>query len=250
VDRQRYVLAYAMLLLTAGRLADVFGRRRIFLIGVAAFTAASLAAGLAQTATELIAARIVQGLGAALPTPPTLAILNHTFREPKTRGTAIGIWGAVAALGFAVGPIAGGLITEHLHWMWIFFVNGPVGAAAIAVGMRVIPESTDPGTSRRLDLAGLTTSAIALSALTYALLTASERGWGSPLIVPARHRRRRDGGLRGRRTAQHGARRRLAALQNRRSVARTSPSSRSTSERSASSSTPPCTSRTCSDTRP
>jgi EmrB/QacA subfamily drug resistance transporter len=178
-----YVLAYAMLLLTAGRLADVFGRRRIFLVGAAGFTAASLAAGLAQTATELIAARIVQGFGAALLTPPTLAILNHTFREPKARGTAIGIWGAVAALGFAVGPIAGGLITEHLHWMWIFFVNVPFGAAAIAVGMRVIPESTDPGTSRRLDLAGLATSAIALSALTYALLNANERGWGSPVIA-------------------------------------------------------------------
>jgi MFS family permease len=139
-----YVVAYAMLLLTAGRLADVFGRRRIFLVGVAAFTAASVAAGLAQTATELIAARIVQGFGAALLTPPTLAILNHTFREPKARGTAIGIWGAVAALGFAVGPIAGGLITEHLHWMWIFFVNGPVGAAAIVVGMRVTPSPATP----------------------------------------------------------------------------------------------------------
>jgi EmrB/QacA subfamily drug resistance transporter len=178
-----YIVAYAMLLLTAGRLADIFGRRRLFLVGIAAFTAASLAAGLAQTATELIAARAVQGLGAALLTPPTLAILDHAFREPKARGTAIGIWGAVAALGFAVGPISGGLITEHLHWMWIFFVNVPVGAVAIVVGSRVIRESTDPGTSRRLDVAGLTTSAMALSALTYALLNANQRGWGSPVIV-------------------------------------------------------------------
>jgi EmrB/QacA subfamily drug resistance transporter len=178
-----YILAYAMLLLTAGRLADVFGRRRIFLIGVAVFTAASIAAGLAQTAAELIASRVVQGAGAALLTPPTLAILNHTFREPKARGTAIGIWGSVAALGFAVGPIVGGLITEHLQWMWIFFVNAPVGAAAIVVGSRVIPESTDPTTSPRLDFAGLIASAIALSALTYALLNANQRGWGSPVIV-------------------------------------------------------------------
>jgi EmrB/QacA subfamily drug resistance transporter len=178
-----YIVAYAALLLTAGRLADIFGRRRVFLIGVAAFTAASLAAGLAQSGTELIVARIVQGLGAALLTPPTLAILNHTFREPKARGTAIGIWGAVAALGFAIGPIAGGLITEHLRWMWIFFVNVPVGAAALVVGSRVISESTDPGTTRRLELAGLTTSAIALSTLTYALINANQHGWGSPVIV-------------------------------------------------------------------
>jgi EmrB/QacA subfamily drug resistance transporter len=178
-----YILPYAMLLLTAGRLADAFGRRRIFLFGVAVFTAASLAAGLAQTAAELIGARVIQGAGAALLTPPTLAILNHSFREPKARGTAIGIWGAVAALGFAVGPVAGGLIASHLHWMWIFFVNVPVGAAAVVVGSRVIPESTDPSTSRHLDLAGLATSAIAMSTLTYALLDANQRGWGSPLIL-------------------------------------------------------------------
>ena len=178
-----YILAYAMLLLTAGRLADVFGRRRVFLVGVAVFTAASVAAGLAQSAAELITARVVQGAGAALLTPPTLAILNHAFREPRARGTAIGIWGAVAALGFAIGPVAGGLITEHLHWMWIFFVNAPAGAAAIVVGARVIPESTDPTTSRHLDLVGLTTSALALSSLTYALLNANQRGWGSTVIV-------------------------------------------------------------------
>ena len=178
-----YILAFAMLLLTAGRLADAFGRRRLFLIGLAGFTAASLAAGLADSATALIAARVVQGVGAALLTPSTLAIVNHTFREPKARGTAIGIWGAVAALGFAVGPILGGLITEHLRWMWVFLVNVPIGLGGLVVGARVIPESTDPGAVRRLDLAGLLTSAAGLSTLTYALLNGNERGWGSPVIV-------------------------------------------------------------------
>jgi EmrB/QacA subfamily drug resistance transporter len=178
-----YIVAFAMLLLTAGRLADVFGRRRVFLGGLLVFTAASLAAGLAEHATQLITARVIQGFGAALLTPPTLAIINHTFRDPRERGTAIGIWGAVAALGFAAGPVAGGLITEHLQWMWIFFVNVPIGAAAVLIGAQVLPESTDPGASRRLDLGGLSSSAIALSSLTYALLNANQRGWDSPVIA-------------------------------------------------------------------
>ena len=178
-----YILAFAVFLLTAGRLADAFGRRRLFLIGLAVFSAASLIAGLAPSAGALIAARALQGVGAALLTPPTLAIVNHTFQDSPSRGTAIGIWGAVAALAFAIGPLVGGLITEHLQWMWVFFVNVPLGALGLVAGARVIPESTDPDASTRVDLPGVLTSTVALSALTYGLIKANDLGWGSPAIV-------------------------------------------------------------------
>lgn len=178
-----YILSFAVLLLTAGRLADAYGRRRVFLIGLGAFTGASLLAGLAPSAGALIAARILQGVGAALLTPPTLAIINHTFRDGRARGTAVGIWGSVAALAFAIGPVLGGLITEQLHWTWIFFVNVPIGIAGVLAGMHVIPESTDSTAPRRLDLPGLAVGSAALFALTYALINADELGWGSPAIV-------------------------------------------------------------------
>ena len=178
-----YILSFAVLLLTGGRLADSFGRRRVFLLGLAAFTGASLLAGLASSAGMLIGARVLQGVGAALLTPPTLAIINHTFREPQARGTAIGIWGAVAALAFAIGPVLGGLITDHLHWSWIFFVNVPLGLGGLVVGARLLPESLEAGASRRLDVPGLVVSAVGLFALTYALLTANDLGWGSPEIL-------------------------------------------------------------------
>jgi EmrB/QacA subfamily drug resistance transporter len=178
-----YILSFAVLLLTGGRLADSFGRRRVFLIGLAGFTGASLLAGLATSPGMLIGARALQGVGAALMTPPTLAIINHTFRDPGARGTAIGIWGAVAALTFAVGPILGGLISEHLHWSWVFFVNVPIGVAGLVIGARLIPESVEAGASRRLDVPGLVVSAAGLFALTYALLEANSIGWASPLIL-------------------------------------------------------------------
>jgi EmrB/QacA subfamily drug resistance transporter len=178
-----YVLSFAVLLLTGGRLADAYGRRRVFLVGLGAFTGASLLAGLAPSAGTLIAARILQGVGAALLTPPTLAIINHTFRDDNARGTAIGIWGSVAALAFAVGPVIGGLITEHLHWTWVFFVNVPIGVAGLIAGMHVIPESTDETAPRRLDAAGLLVASAALFALTYALIEANDLGWSSPTIL-------------------------------------------------------------------
>jgi EmrB/QacA subfamily drug resistance transporter len=178
-----YILSFAVLLLTGGRLADSYGRRRVFLIGLAAFTGASLIAGLAPNAGTLIGARVLQGVGAALLTPPTLAIINHTFRDERSRGTAIGIWGAVAALAFAVGPLLGGLITEHLHWSWVFFINLPIGVAGLLAGLRVIPESTDSDAPRRLDLPGLVVASATLFALTYALIKANDLGWGSPAIV-------------------------------------------------------------------
>jgi EmrB/QacA subfamily drug resistance transporter len=178
-----YVLSFAVLLLTGGRLADSFGRRRAFLAGLAVFTLASVAAGLAGSATVLIAARVVQGAGAALMTPPTLAIISESFSDPRERATAIGIWAAVSAAAFSLGPVLGGVIVDHVHWSWIFMVNVPVGVIGLVLGARVIPESRDPGAPRTLDVPGLTTSVAALTSLTYALLRANELGWGSPAIV-------------------------------------------------------------------
>src|SRR4051794_9934713 len=178
-----YVLSFAVLLLTGGRLADSFGRRRAFLAGLAVFTLASVAAGLAGSAAVLIAARVVQGAGAALMTPPTLAIISASFQDPRERATAIGIWAAVSAAAFSIGPIIGGAIADHADWSWIFFVNVPVGVLGLILGARVIPESREAGAERTLDVLGLTTSIAALTSLTYALLRANELGWGSPAII-------------------------------------------------------------------
>src|SRR4051794_32603231 len=115
-----YILSFAVLLLTGGRIADSFGRRRAYLAGLAVFTLASLIAGAAPTAGVLIGARVLQGAGAALLTPPTLAIISHAFPDERERGTAIGIWAAVGAAAFAVGPVIGGLIVDHVAWSWIF----------------------------------------------------------------------------------------------------------------------------------
>src|SRR5580692_8037675 len=118
-----YILVFASLLLFGGRLADLFGRKRLFVIGLAVFTLASLGAGLAGSGAVLIAARLVQGLGAALMVPTTLAIIVATFDDRRERTQAIGIWAAIGALALAVGPLIGGLISQHLHWGWIFLIN-------------------------------------------------------------------------------------------------------------------------------
>src|SRR5499427_5522826 len=121
-----YALTFAALLITGGKLADLFGRRRIFVIGLVVFTASSLACGLAPTAGFLIGARAVQGVGAAMMNPATLSIITATF-PPRQRGQAIGIWAGVSALALALGPLCGGLIVDNIGWNWIFFVNVPVG---------------------------------------------------------------------------------------------------------------------------
>ena len=121
-------------MLVGGKLADAYGRRLLFVIGMAVFTLASLWCGLAGSGGELIAARIAQGVGAALMNPATLSIIAATF-PPRQRGTAIGIWAGVSALALAIGPLAGGLLTEHLRWNWIFFVNVPVGVVGIAAAL-------------------------------------------------------------------------------------------------------------------
>ncbi len=178
-----YILVCASLLLAGGRLADVFGRKRLFLIGLGIFTVSSLAAGLAGSASSLVISRALQGLGAALVTPTTLAIISATFTRPRERATAVGIWSGVGALALAVGPLLGGLLSQHASWEWIFFINLPVGLATFVLGAMVIGESRLEAGPRRLDLPGLLTSALALFALTYALIEGERRGWTSPVIL-------------------------------------------------------------------
>ncbi len=178
-----YALTFAALMLVGGKVADAYGRRLIFVVGIAVFTIASLWCGLADSGDELIAARVLQGAGAALMNPATLSIIAATF-PPHQRGTAIGIWAGVSGLALAIGPLVGGLITEHLDWSWIFFVNIPVGIIAIAASFLFIDESRDE-THVRLDLPGLATSAIGLFTLTYALIEANTYGWTSPRILGA-----------------------------------------------------------------
>ena len=147
-----YALTFAALMLIGGKLADAYGRRLLFVVGIAVFTLASLGCGLATSGEMLIAARVAQGVGAALMNPATLSIIAATF-PPRQRGTAIGIWAGVSALALAIGPLVGGLLTQHVGWNWIFFVNVPVGIVAIAASFLFIEESRDP-THVRLDLPG------------------------------------------------------------------------------------------------
>jgi EmrB/QacA subfamily drug resistance transporter len=177
-----YALTFGVLMLTGGKLADMLGRRRIFIVGLLIFTVASLFCGLATSAGWLIGARVLQGAGSALMNPATLSIVTATF-PPRQRGMAIGIWAGVAAMALAIGPLAGGLITEHLGWNWIFFINVPVGILAIIVTRLVVDESRDTSPDQRLDLPGLLSSGIGLFALTYGLIEANNYGWTSPRIL-------------------------------------------------------------------
>jgi EmrB/QacA subfamily drug resistance transporter len=177
-----YALTFASLLLTGGKLGDLLGRRLIFVIGLVVFTASSLFCGLSSSATELIAARGVQGVGAALMMPSTLSIISATFAV-RERGMAIGIWAGVSAMALAIGPLLGGIITEHISWNWIFYVNVPVGAVGIVAALLVVPESRDTAREQRLDLPGLLTSGIGLLAIVYALIEANQYGWTSARIL-------------------------------------------------------------------
>ncbi len=177
-----YALTFGVLMLTGGKLADLLGRRRIFIVGLVIFTAASLACGLASSAGLLIGARVVQGVGSALMNPATLSIITATF-PPRQRGMAIGIWAGVSAMALAIGPLVGGLITEHISWNWIFFINVPIGILGIIVTRLVVAESRDTSAEQRLDLPGLLSSAIALFALTYGLIEANTYGWMSGRIL-------------------------------------------------------------------
>jgi EmrB/QacA subfamily drug resistance transporter len=179
-----YALTFAAFMLIGGKLADFLGRRLVFLIGLGVFTAASLACGLASNGGFLIGARIVQGLGGAMMNPATLSIIAATF-APRERGRAIGIWAGVSALALAIGPLVGGLLTEHVNWNWIFFVNVPVGIVGLLLAPALIDESRDTTADQRLDLPGLVTSAVGLFALTYAFIEANSFGWTSARILGA-----------------------------------------------------------------
>jgi EmrB/QacA subfamily drug resistance transporter len=177
-----YALTFGVLLLTGGKLADLIGRRRIFIIGLVIFTGSSLACGLANGASVLIAARTVQGIGAALMNPATLSIITATF-PPRQRGTAIGIWAGVSALALAFGPLVGGLLTEKIDWSWIFFINIPIGVLGVLAAGIFIDESKDTSREQRLDLPGLLTSGIGLFALTYGLIETNDHAWGSARVL-------------------------------------------------------------------
>ena len=177
-----YALTFAVLLLTGGKLGDLLGRRFIFTIGLVVFTASSLACGLSSSATELIGARAVQGVGSALMMPATLSIITATFAA-RERGMAIGIWAGVSAMALAIGPLLGGVITEHISWNWIFYVNVPIGLLGILASIVVVPESKDTSHEQRLDLPGLLASGVGLLALVYALIEAHHYGWTSATIL-------------------------------------------------------------------
>jgi EmrB/QacA subfamily drug resistance transporter len=178
-----YILVFASLLLAGGRLGDIYGRRRLFVIGLSVFTAASLVAGLSGSSDMLIAARAVQGLGAALVTPATLAIITATYTTRRDRAMAVGVWSAVGALALAVGPLVGGLISQHLQWGWIFFINVPAGVATLALALWAITDDAAGRVRSRIDLPGVVTSALALFALTYALIEGHDKGWTSLPIL-------------------------------------------------------------------
>ena len=177
-----YALTFATLMLTGGKLADYYGRKRLFVIGLVIFTASSLACGLAPSAGVLIGARTVQGVGAALMNPATLGIITATF-PPRQRGTAIGIWAGTSAMALAIGPLVGGVLTEKVSWSWIFFVNVPVGVLGVLVALWAIDESRDSSHEQRLDFPGLVSSALGLFALTYGLIEANTYGWTSARIL-------------------------------------------------------------------
>jgi EmrB/QacA subfamily drug resistance transporter len=177
-----YALTFGAFMLTGGKLADLLGRRRIFVVGLVVFTSASLACGLAGSATVLIGARVIQGLGAAMMNPATLSIITVTF-PPHQRGKAIGIWAGVSALALAIGPLVGGFLSERVNWNWIFFINIPVGILAVVAAYMFITESRDTSHEQRPDFPGLITSTVGLFALTYGLIEANHYGWSSTRIL-------------------------------------------------------------------
>ena len=175
-----YTLAYAVFLLTGAALGDRFGRRRMFMAGLAVFTAASAAAALAPSTEALIAARAIQGLGAAVVTPLTLTLLSEAFPEGR-RGAALGIWSGVSGLGVALGPVIGGAVVDGIDWHWIFWINVPVGLIVIPLALRKLQESR--GVARRLDPPGVALVSGGLLGVVYALVQAPGHGWTSPLVL-------------------------------------------------------------------
>ncbi|MGW3041355.1 MFS transporter [Kitasatospora sp. NPDC001159] len=176
-----YSLVYAALVLTGGALGDRYGRTRVFRLGLALFTAGSAVAALAGSIGVLVGARMLQGVGAALLTPGSLALLRHVFTDERERAKAIGTWSGVSALGLSIGPVAGGPMVEHLGWASVFWINVPIGVAGLMLAARVLPDIAPR--PRRIDLAGLTLSAVGLALLVYALIEGPSRGWTDARVL-------------------------------------------------------------------
>jgi EmrB/QacA subfamily drug resistance transporter len=177
-----YTLSFAVLLVTGGRLGDIFGRRRMFLFGVVVFGLSSALIGFSQSDTWLIAFRAVQGVGAAFMMPATLSIISNAF-PPQERGRAIGTWAGVSAMALAIGPVVGGFLVEHVSWQSIFFLNVPVAAVAVFVTLAAAQESRDETSTHHVDLPGVLTISLGLAALVLALVEGNAWGWGSPEVL-------------------------------------------------------------------
>jgi EmrB/QacA subfamily drug resistance transporter len=178
-----YILTFGGFLLLGGRMADLLGRRRVFMGGLILFALASLAGGLATNDSQLIAARAVQGLGAAILSPAALSIVTTTFRDGAERNKALGVWGAVAGSGGAAGVLLGGILTDGLGWEWVLWVNVPIGLAAAAIAPALLGESRSESETRTFDVAGAVSITAALSILVYALVDATNAGWGSTQTI-------------------------------------------------------------------
>jgi EmrB/QacA subfamily drug resistance transporter len=178
-----YALTFGGFLLLGGRAADLLGRRRILMAGLAVFTGSSLGCGLATTDSALIPMRCLQGLGAAIVLPAALSIVMNMFPEGAERNKALGVWGAIGASGATVGVLAGGLLTRYAGWQYIFFLNVPIGAAALLLAPRIVPESRLGTARRRYDPFGAVTVTGGLSLLVYAISTAPQAGWGTVRTV-------------------------------------------------------------------
>src|SRR5256714_866353 len=174
-----YLLTYGGFLLLGGRLGDLFGNRRLFLFGIALFTSASLACGLATTQWFLVSARAVQGIGGAVASAVSLSLTMTLFTEPAERAKAMGIFGFVAAGGGSIGVLLGGVLTDVLDWHWIFLVNFPVGIAVVALSLKLLPATRGLAANRRLDVAGAVTVTASLMLAVYAIVNANQKGWTS-----------------------------------------------------------------------
>src|SRR3954471_10479048 len=178
-----YLLALASLILLGGALGDRYGRRRVFVIGTVWFAVASVGCGLAPNVGVLIAARVLQGVGGALLTPGSLAIIQASFRR-EDRAPAVGLWSGLGGIAGAIGPFVGGFLVDGPGWRWAFLVNVPVAAAVILCATRAIPESRDPD-ARHLDILGAGIAVVTLAASTWALTESGPRGWSDPTVVGA-----------------------------------------------------------------
>ena len=174
-----YLLTFGGFLLLGGRLGDLFGHRRLFLIGTTLFTLASLACGLANSQELLMGARAVQGLGAAVVSAVALSLMMTLFTEPADRAKAMGIFGFVASGGGSIGVLLGGILTDSLSWHWIFLVNVPVGVLVVALTLKLVPASRGLAAERRLDVAGAVTVTVALMLAVYAIVNGNQEGWTS-----------------------------------------------------------------------